>query len=261
MRFSQRKDNQFYQPDHRAAHRAGAAIGYVRVLQQTAAQSVSPGQSRRPRCWIARRLLAHRRRKVPRASSADPACTTSTAFPACPPLRNLTGGLNTQNICGSPVLRPPVDQSAVPESHHVINPKVNYSWIKGRHTLKVGYEIQASFTPRSTISTRSTGCRPMRRVQQADLCATRAGDRLQIPAMPPATTWRTFMFGLPSQVQLANYPGRQLPPATCYFVYVQDDFRVNSQADAEPRLALGVRHAALGARQRAQRISIRPPIR
>ena len=71
-----------------------------------------------------------------------PACSTSTAFPACPPPGELTGGLNTQNISGyqsfgrdwsSPQWQNPL----------VINPKVNYSKIWGRHTVKLGYECQA----------------------------------------------------------------------------------------------------------------------
>ena len=59
-----------------------------------------------------------------------------------PTTKELTGGLNTQNISGyqsfgrdwsSPQWQNPL----------VINPKVNYSKIWGRHTVKLGYECQA----------------------------------------------------------------------------------------------------------------------
>ncbi len=80
--------------------------------------------------------------KTPATLDGGPDMMELYGIPGLPTIKQLTGGLNTQNITGyqsygrdytSPQWQNPL----------VINPKVNYSRIWGRHTLKAGYEFQA----------------------------------------------------------------------------------------------------------------------
>ena len=57
--------------------------------------------------------------KIPALSRRRRAAVDLYGIPGLPTAPNLTGGLNTQNICGFNRLRPPGHQSAVPESDHL----------------------------------------------------------------------------------------------------------------------------------------------
>ena len=64
-----------------------------------------------------------------------------------PTFPDLTGGLNTQNITGftTGIIG---RQATNPQFQHpsTWNPKINYSWMKGRHALKMGGEIHLIHT-------------------------------------------------------------------------------------------------------------------
>ena len=81
--------------------------------------------------------------KTPATLDGGPSMLALYGIPGLPTTPELTGGLNTQNITGyesygrdytSPQWQNPL----------VYNPKVNYSKIMGRHTLKAGYEYIAT---------------------------------------------------------------------------------------------------------------------
>ena len=105
----------------------------------------------------------------------------------------------------------------------VINPRINYSWIAGRHSFKTGYEYQAS-TPRSTTSTRSTG-----RDTYGGQFSRPAG-----AAADPATyNLADFMFGARNPYELIN-PFIANLRQRMHFAYLQDDCKV------DPRLTLNL---------------------
>ena len=129
--------------------------------------------------------------------------------------------------------------------------------MRGRHALKMGAEMQIIHTEVMDINPvygLQCVCRP---VQQAD--AARSSGR------PPDCTIANdtasynladFMFGLPSQVQLANwlvgnYRQRALLPVPA------GRFPRELETHAESRAALGICDAALGARQRALQLRSR----
>jgi hypothetical protein len=60
-------------------------------------------------------------------------------IPNVPQDPSYTGGLNTQTVSGFTAFG---EQATSPQFTNPTqaNPKVNYTWIKGRHSLKVGYE-------------------------------------------------------------------------------------------------------------------------
>jgi hypothetical protein len=147
----------------------------------------------------------------------------------------LTGGLNTQNVSGFTGFG---RQATNPQFQNPTNwdPKVNYSWMKGKHALKFGVEG-------GIIHTEVMDINPVYGLQayagqfskptcaQLGLVAT-----CSIVADPTSYNLADFMFGTPSQIQLSNYlvgnyRQRQL------FWYVQDNFRVSSKLT----LNIGVR--------------------
>jgi hypothetical protein len=99
----------------------------------------------------------------------------------------------------------------------VWNPKVNYSWLSGRHSLKTGYEYQKVYTEVQDVNplygrnqyagqfTRPTGAAASNLYNLAD-----------------------FMFGLQSTYALSNILVADLVQ-DMHFLYAQDDWRVNDR--------------------------------
>jgi hypothetical protein len=146
-------------------------------------------------------------------------------IPGLPTDKSIIGGLNTQNITGyqsygrdytSPQWQNPF----------VINPKVNYSKIVGRHTLKVGYEYQA-------ISTNINDFNP---AYGQDIY----GGQFTNPTPTKSNTvynLADFLMGARSTYQLTNQAVANLEQRM-QFGYLQDDFKVSRALT----LNLGVRY-------------------
>jgi hypothetical protein len=108
----------------------------------------------------------------------------------------------------------------------VYNPKVNYTWIAGRQSLKTGYEFQH-------IQTEVQDVNPLYGRDTYNGQFTR-------PAGVAAKTiynLSDFMFGLRSNYALSNILVANLRQ-NMHFLYLQDDFRANDQLT----LNLGVRY-------------------
>ena len=108
----------------------------------------------------------------------------------------------------------------------VINPKVNYSKVVSRHTLKIGYEYQ-------TIHTWMNDFNP---AYGQDIY----GGQFTNPTPTKSNTiynLADFLLGARSTYQLTNQTTANLRQ-WMDFVYVQDDFKSISAADAQPGSAL-----------------------
>jgi hypothetical protein len=106
------------------------------------------------------------------------------------------------------------------------NPKVNYTWVTGRHSLKAGYEFQH-------IQTEVQDVNPL-------YGRDTYGGQLSRPAGAAANNvynLADFMLGLRSRYELSNILIANLRQQM-HFTYFQDDFRVNDRLT----LNLGLRY-------------------
>ncbi len=135
--------------------------------------------------------------------------------------------MNTQNISGFNGLG---RQATNPQFQNPTNwdPKVNYSWFKGRHALKFGAEAGIIHTEVMDINP-VYGLRAYAGSFSKPTCAQlgqAAG--CTIPSDSTSYNLADFMFGLPSQIQLANYLVGNYRQRQ-FFAYVQDDIRLSSR--------------------------------
>lgn len=163
--------------------------------------------------------------KTPATLDGGPSMLALYGIPGLPTTPQLTGGLNTQNVTGyasygrdytSPQWQNPL----------VFNPKVNYSKILGRHTLKVGYEYQA-------IDTLLDDFNP---AYGQDIY----GGQFSNPTPSKSNTLYNvgdFLLGARSTYQLTNFTVAHLRQRM-NFAYIQDDFKVSPKLT----LNLGMRY-------------------
>ncbi len=128
----------------------------------------------------------------------------------------VAGGLPPQLITGYSDLG---RQATNPQWQYptVFNPKVNYSWLTGRHSLKSGYEYQRVLTEVQDVN-------PLYgRDQYAGQFTRPTG-----AAANNVYNLSDFMFGLRSTFALSNLLVAKLQQ-DMHFGYVQDDWRVNDR--------------------------------
>ena len=123
----------------------------------------------------------------------------------------------------------------------LLDPKVNFTWVRGKHSLKFGYEYEhiwmavndnnplyGSFTYGSGYSLCTAANSP--------LCSKTASGTAA-PASPVTDTyWADFLFGTTTSYQLANYFVVHLRQ-TMHSAYAQDDWKITPKLT----LNLGVR--------------------
>ncbi|HTS60395.1 MAG TPA: TonB-dependent receptor [Candidatus Acidoferrales bacterium] len=234
LRWSQRKDNQYYQPTL-SGPSGGDGNGYVRVLAQNASLgytwTVTPSSLLEFRFGFSHIVAGKQPAFLGGASMQD--IYGVTGLPTFP---QLTGGLNTQNIGGfSSVIG---RQATNPQFQNPtsFDPKVNYSRMQGRHALKTGFEMQMVHTEVMDINP-VYGLLGYSGGFSKPTCAQLGQPTgCSIASDSASYNLADFMFGLPGQVQLSNYLVGNYRQRL-YFLYFQDDFRVNSKLT----LNLGVR--------------------
>jgi outer membrane receptor protein involved in Fe transport len=145
-----------------------------------------------------------------------------TGLPTDP---RVAGGLPTQLISGYSDLG---RQSTNPQWQYptLWNPKINYTWIAGRHSLKTGYEFQH-------VQTEVQDVNPLygRDAYQGQFT------RPSGAAASNLYNLADFMFGLRVQYALSNILVANLRQ-NMHFAYVQDDWRLNERLT----LNLGLRY-------------------
>ena len=147
------------------------------------------------------------------------------------------GGLTQQSVSGWTAWG---RQSSNPQFQDplVIDARLNYSWIRGRHTFKAGYEYQH-------INTDIDDVHPK---YGADGYAGQFSRPTGAAADAATFNLADFLFGARNTYELVNpfvFELRQ----RMHFGYVQDDWRVCAEPDVQPRAELRARDAAVGKQQ------------
>lgn len=214
LRFDQKKDNQFYQPDIPGPS-GGNGNGNVRILDQMAAAgydwTITPSSIIEARLGFTHILGGKFPPYLGGASEQS-----LYGIPGLPTSPNLTGGLNTQSVSGFSTFG---RQATNPQFQNPISwdPKLNYSLVRGKHAIKLGFEYEA-------IRTEVMDINP---VYGLDAYAGQFSKPAGGTGTSAVYNLSDFLFGLPSQVQLANYLITNYRQHQ-YFAYLQDDYRVSS---------------------------------
>jgi hypothetical protein len=161
-------------------------------------------------------------------------------IPGLPANAVVAGGLPSVGISGFTGFG---RQSTNPQWQNpaLLDPKVNFTWVRGKHSLKFGYEYEhiwmavndnnplyGSFTYGSGYSLCDAAISP--------LCATNASGGAAPTAPVTDTYWADFLFGTTTSYQLANYFVVHLRQSLDN-VYAQDDWKITPNLT----LNLGVR--------------------
>jgi len=146
-------------------------------------------------------------------------------IPGLPTDPTVAGGLPSTSVSGgfSAFGR----QSTNPQWQYpsLLDPKVNFSWVKGKHSLKFGYEYEHIWmqvqdsNPLYGSFTYGKGY---------SACPASAGAACNNPTAAADTYWADLIFGTTNNYALATYFRAHLLQ-TMDSVYAQDDWKVNSK--------------------------------
>ncbi len=225
LRFSQRKDLQYYEPDLPGPS-GGNGNGHIHAISQQAAAgytwSITPNSLLDARFGFSHILAG----KEP-PYLGGPSMEQLYGIPGLPTAPNLTGGLNSQSISGYSQLG---RQTSNPQFQNptTFNPKLDYSWLVGRHALKMGYEF-------TDVRTEVLDINPLYGADtyagqfSKPTCAVLAQmPGCSIPSDATSYNLADFIFGLPSTIQLGNNLVTNLRQHI-HGLYFQDDWRVNQK--------------------------------
>ncbi len=222
VRWSQRKDLQFYQPDI-SGPSGGDGNGYIHSIDQNASAgytwTVTPNSLFEARFGFSHVLAG----KQP-ADLGGPSMEALYGIPGLPTSSSLTGGLNSQNISGFSQLG---RQTSNPQFQNptTFDPKLNYSWIKGRHSLKVGYEFMAVRTEILDINPLYGEDQYTGQFSKPTCANLGEAAGCSIPSDASSYNLADFIFGTPSIINLGNNVVVNLRQHI-NALYIQDDFRV-----------------------------------
>jgi hypothetical protein len=148
-----------------------------------------------------------------------------TGIPGLPTDPRVVRSLNVQSVNGFSQFG---NQGSNPQfqNPYIFNPKINYTWIKGRSTYKAGYEYQAIFTTIDDFNPSYgqdtyNGSFSFNGASSSVLSGSDTGTK-------EAVALSDFLFGARDTYQLNNFVVVNLNQRMHYF-YLQDDVRVNSR--------------------------------
>jgi len=162
---------------------------------------------------------------------------SATDIPGLPTIPNVSGGLPSISISGGFTSFGRQSTNPQWQNPSVLDPKVNYTWVKGKHSLKFGYEYEYIWmevedsNPLYGSFTFAHGYSACPYSGGTPVYAT-----CNVAGNSTDTYWADFLFGAPSAYSLSTYWISHLHQ-NMQNVYAQDDWKV----DRKLTLNLGVR--------------------
>jgi hypothetical protein len=226
LRFSQRKDLQYYAPDLTGPS-GGDGNGFIHVVDQSAALgytwTITPTSLFQARLGWSHMLGG----KVPPYLGGPSMASMFGGFQGLPTSPSLTGGINTQTITGLTAFG---RQTSNPQFQNPVawDPELNYSKTVGRHSLKVGYQflpIRTEILDTNPLYGQDTYNGNFSKPTCAQLGQPTG---CTVPTDNTSYSLADFMFGTPAQVNLGSYTVINLRQFV-HSMYFQDDFRVSAK--------------------------------
>src|ERR1039457_3075428 len=226
LRFSQRKDLQYYAPDLTGPS-GGDGNGYIHVVDQNASfgytWTITPTSLFQARLGFSHILAG----KVPPYLGGPSMSSMFGGFQGLPTTPSLTGGINTQTISGLTAMG---RQTSNPQFQNPTSwdPEFNYSKTLRRHSLKVGYQylnIRTEILDTNPIYGQDTYSGAFSKPTCAQL-----GQPSTCAIASDSTSYSLadFMFGTPNQINLGSYTVINLRQYV-HSLYFQDDYRVSAK--------------------------------
>jgi hypothetical protein len=228
VRASHRKSNYFQAPEIPGAS-GGGGNGFIRVLNQQLVgawtYNVTPASLLEMRLGLSKTRAG----KEPPAIGG-PSMRALYGIPGLSEDPRLTGGLTPQEVSGFTNLG---RQATNPQWQHpwLYNPKAVYSFVRGRHSLKMGYEYQRIHTEIQDVN--PLYGRDIYNGQFSRLAGSPAPSAFDSGSYNLAD----FIFGARSEYQLVNFYIAQYRQVMNYG-YFQDDWKVSPKLT----LNLGLRY-------------------
>jgi Carboxypeptidase regulatory-like domain/TonB dependent receptor/TonB-dependent Receptor Plug Domain len=157
----------------------------------------------------------------------------SFAIPGLPTNPVVAGGLPSTGVSGG--FTGFGRQSTNPQWQNpaVLDPKINYTWIKGNHSLKFGYEYEHIWM---AVDDNNPLYGSFSYGGGYSACPSTTVNGTKVPTNPNCTAtslvadnyWADFLFGTTNNYSLANYFVAHLRQ-TMDNAYAQDDWKVNSK--------------------------------
>ena len=226
LRFSQRKDLQYYAPDLTGPS-GGDGNGYIHVVDQNASAgytwTVTPTSLLQARLGFSHMLGG----KVPPFLGGPSMNAMFGGFQGLPTTPSITGGIDTQTITGLTAMG---RQTSNPQFQNPTSwdPELNYSKTVGRHSIKVGYQylnIRTEILDTNPIYGQDTYSGAFSKPTCAQLGQP---STCTVAADSTSYSLADFMFGTPNQVNLGSYSVINLRQFV-HSMYFQDDFRVSAK--------------------------------
>ncbi|HEX4277071.1 MAG TPA: TonB-dependent receptor [Bryobacteraceae bacterium] len=230
LRFSQRKDIQYYAPDIPGPS-GGGGNGFIHAIQQQAAAgytwTITPTSLFEARLGFDH-ILAGKTPPYLGGASME----SLYGISGLPTTSNLTGGLDSQAVGGFNGFG---RQSTNPQFQNPtsFNPKFNYSWNHGRHSIKAGYEFIAVRTEVLDVNPLYGSDTYSGQFSKPTCAQISQPAGCTVPGDSTSFNLADFLFGLPSTIGLGNNVVTN-QRQHIHSLYAQDDFKVT------PKLTLNV---------------------
>lgn len=230
IRWSQRKDIQYYQPSFPGPS-GGDGNGYIHSIDQDASLGYTWAVTSTS-ILEARLGWTHVVAGKQPALLGGPSLQSLYGIQGLPTTPDLTGGFNSQTISGFTALG---RQTSNPQFQNPTawDPKVNYSKNFGRHSIKAGYEYLNIHT--EILDVNPLYGQDVYAGQFSKPTCAQLGQATGCPIPSDATSYNLAdaIFGLPSQINQGSYTIVNLRQYV-HSLYVQDDWHVT------PKLTVNV---------------------